>query len=186
MVADSSFKRAIKKIYGFLCSYYILLSIFFILLTLLICEACGFIALPHPSHNPFFGFLLVVLYNLSLFIIPISTLWIRICSQRSPRVRKPALLLAIAMMSASFAFPEPIFEGFTRYLNRTFICCVLLPVVLGSISFLFVHGLYWFVCFIYRCIYKTLSKKCEYVYASCVSYIYLVFFLIGVCNLLLH
>lgn len=172
--------RVIKKIYGFLCSFYVLLSVFFVLLMLLICESCGFIALPHPYHNPIFGFSFVVLYNLSLFIIPISTLWVRICSPLSPWVRKHALLFAIAMMSTSIlAYPEPIFEGFTMYLNRTFIYCLLLPVVLGSISFLFVHGLYGLVCFIYRCIYKTLSKKCQYIYAGCVSYIYLVFFLIG-------
>ena len=180
MTANSLLRRTIKNIYRLLCSYHVLLSIFFILLTLLICEACDIIALPHPHHVLTLSYPVFALMDLCLYIIPISTLWKRICSPHSPWVRKHALLLAIVIMSVNISsFPNSVFEWNSTSINAAFIYCILIPGILGSISFLFVHGLYGLVCFIYRCIYKTLPKKCEYVYASCVSFIYLVCFLIG-------
>lgn len=180
MFTELSLKQTIKKIYGFLCSYYVLLSISFVLLILLICEGCGFIALPRPHHVLTLSFPVFALFDLCLYIMPIATLWIRICAPHSPWVRKHALLLAIVIMSVSISsFPNSIFEWNYTSINVAFVYCILFPIMLGGISFLFVHGLYGLVCFIYRCRYKTLPKKCEYVYASCVSFIYLVCFLIG-------
>ena len=180
MATNSFFRRTINNIYRLLCSYYVLLSIFFILLMLLIYEACNIIALPRPHHVHTFSFPVFVLNDLCLYVIPISSLWIRIYSPHSPWVRKLALFLAIVIMSVSISsFPNSIFEWNSTSINAAFLYCILIPGILGSISFLFAHGLYGLVCFIYRCIYKTLPKKCEYVYASCVSFIYLVCFLIG-------
>lgn len=173
--------RVITYVFRLLCSYRFLLSVFFVLLGLLICEACGIIALPRPPH-PYIILQAseLVLIDLSLYLIPISTLWARICSPRSPWISKHALLWASVMMSASiFSFKSSILDWSTDSINEPFIWCIVLPIILGSISFLLVHGLYSLICFIYRCIYKTLTKKCEYVYAASVSYIYLVLFLTG-------
>ena len=177
-------RRAITKALRFLWSFQVLLSIFFALLFLLICEACDMIALPRPHPIPILSYGFLALVPLSLFIIPISTLWARIYLPHSPWACKHALFWAIAMMSASiFSYTEPLFKGFTSYFNEPFLYCIIMPIALGSISLFLVHGIYGLVCFIYRCIYKTLSKRCEYACATWISCIYLVLFLLNVLNL---
>lgn len=173
-------KCVITRSYRFLCSYRFLLSVFFPLFFLLICETCGLITLPRPNCDLIASVPVFALHDVCIYVMPITTLWARMCSQHFSWMCKCALTLAIAIMSVSiFSFSSSIFEWSTTTLNATFLYCFFFPVVLFVVSFLFVHGLYSIFCFMARYAYKTVPKKCKCVYVISISCIYLVWFLIG-------
>lgn len=163
--------------FRFLCSYRVLLSIFIALLFALICEAGGLVILPrprldHPASLPVYAF-----HDLSIYVIPISTLWSRILAPRSAWICKHALLWAIVMMCVSVSsFSDSMFCK--EPIIATFLHCIIFPLIWFSISFLFVHIPYSIICFIYRCRHKPTQRNIMLLYAICVSYIFLTFYLL--------